>query len=120
MVNIYILQLENDKYYIGKTINPEFRINDHFNSNGSSWTQKYKPINLIEVIPNCDDFDEDKFTIQYMDKFGIDNVRGGSFCEFILNNDSISTISRMIKGATNNVTIVVQLIILSNNVQIIK
>jgi hypothetical protein len=40
---------------------------------------KYKPIELIELLPNCDDYDEDKHTIKYMDKYGIDTVRGGSF-----------------------------------------
>ena len=50
MVNIYILQLEDNsplgtytplqgyKYYIGKTTQPEIRLESHFNSNGSSWT----------------------------------------------------------------------------------
>ena len=40
MVNIYILQLEDNKYYIGKTTQPEIRLESHFNSNGSSWTKK--------------------------------------------------------------------------------
>lgn len=39
MVYIYILQLEKGKYYVGKTNNPKFRINNHFDSNGSVWTQ---------------------------------------------------------------------------------
>ena len=41
MVYIYVLKLEQEKYYIGKTNNPEFRINDHFNNIGSEWTKKY-------------------------------------------------------------------------------
>jgi len=36
MVYIYILELENYKYYVGKTTNPNFRIDSHFNSNGSA------------------------------------------------------------------------------------
>jgi predicted GIY-YIG superfamily endonuclease len=56
MVYIYILQLEQGKYYIGKTSNPQFRIESHFNLNGSAWTRKYKPIKLIKLIPNCDDY----------------------------------------------------------------
>ena len=51
MVNIYILQLEDNsslqgyKYYIGKTNQPEIRLNSHFNSNGSLWTIKTKSFN---------------------------------------------------------------------------
>ena len=51
MVYIYILQLEQGKYYIGKTNNPQFRIDSHFNFNGSAWTTKYKPIQIIKIIP---------------------------------------------------------------------
>jgi predicted GIY-YIG superfamily endonuclease len=85
MVFIYTLQLEQGKYYIGKTNNPKFRLENHFNSNGSEWTKIYKPIKLLELIPNCDDYDENKFTEKYMDKYGINNVRGGSFVSIKLN-----------------------------------
>lgn len=34
MVFVYVLKLENNKYYIGKTSNPNFRIEQHFNSSG--------------------------------------------------------------------------------------
>ena len=79
MVYIYILQLQGGKYYVGKTKNPQIRLESHFNLNGSKWTQLYKPLKVLEIIPNCDDYDEDKYTQIYMDKFGINNVRGGSF-----------------------------------------
>ena len=75
MVFIYALQLEQQKYYIGKTNNPQFRLETHFNSNGAEWTKKYKPVHIVEIIPNCDNYDEDKYTIKYMEKYGINNVR---------------------------------------------
>ena len=31
------------------------------------------------VIYDCDKYDEDKYTRKYMDDYGLDNVRGGSF-----------------------------------------
>ena len=43
MVFIYILELENKKYYVGKSANPNFRLEQHFNLSGSQWT---KNINL--------------------------------------------------------------------------
>ena len=101
MVFIYVLKLENNKYYIGKTNNPDLRISNHFESVGSSWTKKYKPINLIALIPDCDDFDEDKYTLKYMDKYGINNVRGGTFCEIILSKEQICIITKMINGSTD-------------------
>ena len=62
MVFVYILLLKNGKYYIGKTTNPKFRLEQHFDSSGSAWTRKYKPVKVEKIIPNCDKFDEDKWT----------------------------------------------------------
>lgn len=101
MVFIYALQLEKGKYYIGKTTNPQFRLESHFNSNGSEWTKLYKPIRVLEIKPNCDDYDEDKITRQYMDKYGISNVRGGSFVSVKLNKSSIDTL-KMMSNSTSN------------------
>jgi hypothetical protein len=88
MVYIYILKLEEEKYYIGKTNNPIFRLNEHFNSNASSWTKKYKPLEIVEIISDCDDYDEDKYTKIYMDKYGIDNVRGASYTSINLDKNT--------------------------------
>ncbi len=101
MVSIYVLKLENNKFYVGKTTNPLIRLEEHFNNNGSVWTKIYKPVNIIEIIPNCDEYDEDKYTIKYMKQYGIDNVRGGSFCQVELDEESVNTINRMINGSTD-------------------
>ena len=84
MVYIYVLELENNKYYIGRTNNPEIRIDQQFQNDGSSWCKQHKPISILELKENCDNFDEDKITLQYMNQKGIENVRGGSFCNTIL------------------------------------
>jgi hypothetical protein len=101
MVFIYILQLEQGKYYIGKTNNPQFRLETHFNSNGSEWTKIYKPLKVLEIKPNCDDYDEDKYTRIYMDKYGINNVRGGSFVSVKLEKSTIDTLKQMSNGTNN-------------------
>jgi len=100
-IYIYILELENHKYYVGKTTNHDFRLKQHFNSNGSQWTKKYKPIKTMKIINNCDNFDEDKYTLKYMEQYGINNVRGGTFCELKLNKDHLCTIKKMINGSTD-------------------
>jgi GIY-YIG catalytic domain len=79
MVYIYVLQLEHGKYYVGKTTQPNVRLDAHSQGAGSTWTKMHKPIKLLRLIPDCDDYDEDKYTRFYMDKYGIENVRGGSF-----------------------------------------
>jgi predicted GIY-YIG superfamily endonuclease len=102
MVFIYVLKLTNGKYYVGKTSNPAFRLDTHFNSEGgSAWTRRYKPLQIVELIPNCDDYDEDKYTKKYMDKYGIDNVRGGSFVSMTLDKPTIQLLTQM-KSGTND------------------
>lgn len=101
MVFIYILLLENNKYYIGRTNNPHFRLQSHFNSNDSEYTKKYKPLKLLKLIPNCDNYDENKITLQYMDKYGINNVRGGSFSSVKLEKTTINLIQQMNNGTDN-------------------
>lgn len=101
MVYIYAIKLEKGKYYIGKTTHPQFRLQSHFDSNGSYWTKKYKPLKVIEIKPNCDDYDEDKTTKQYMDRYGINNVRGGSFVSVKLDKSTIDTLKKMSNGTNN-------------------
>ena len=103
MVYIYVLKCVNDKYYIGKTTNPNYRLESHFNSLGSHWTTIHNPIELIELIPNCDKFDEDKYTLKYMEDYGIENVRGGSWTKENLNLDEKKAIKKMLDSANDYV-----------------
>lgn len=99
MTNIYILKLEDSKYYIGKSENVERRFQDHMNGNGSVWTRKYKPIEMERVIRSASSFDEDKFTKEYMSTYGIDNVRGGSYTTVELSEEQKEFLTREIWGA---------------------
>lgn len=81
MVSIYVLALAHGKYYVGKSTNVHERIKYHFSGRGCVWTRIHKPYKVIKVVKNCDNFDEDKYTKIYMKEYGIDNVRGGSYCQ---------------------------------------
>ena len=101
MTFIYILKLQSNKYYVGKTKKPSFRIQSHFEINGCEWTKKYLPIKVEKIIPNCDDFDEDKYTKIYMNKYGINNVRGGSYINIKLEETVKKELNRIL-NATND------------------
>ena len=68
-IYVYILRLEKGKYYVGKTENPMLRYKEHLDGVGSSWTKKYKTIQIIKLIPNYNNFDEDKYTKELMSKY---------------------------------------------------
>ena len=98
--NIYILRLEGNRYYIGKSDNVQYRIQQHFNGSvyASAWTKKYKPIAIEKIIQNTSPFDEDKYTKEYMSKYTIDKVRGGSYVEIELSDFQKETLHREIWG----------------------
>ena len=101
MVFIYVLQLKEDKWYIGKTESSKFRIDTHFDSKGSGFTKKYPPEEIYQIIPECDKYDEDKYVKKYMDKYGIDNVRGGSFSRLELTEEEKKSIQKELWGAND-------------------
>lgn len=82
-ITIYILECEQGKYYVGRSAYARQRILSHFNKRGSEWTKLYKPKRIISSFVG-DAFDEEKYTLKTMETYGVDNVRGGSYCAIVL------------------------------------
>ena len=101
MEHIYFIKLEDGKYYIGKTKNIEKRYDEHITGNGSMWTKKYKPKSLIKTIKSTSFFDEDKYVKEYMAKYGIENVRGGTYSNIVLDENSIAVLEKEIRHSKN-------------------
>ena len=103
LVTIYILKCKEKKWYVGKTskYGATKRIVQHFaNIGGSNWTRRYKPIKVDDVKKNQTSRDEDKWTKVYMDRYGVENVRGGAYCKLELNGDQIRALE--IESAGSN------------------
>lgn len=99
---IYVLKLVQGKYYIGKTykdINKRFI--QHSKGYGAKWTKIYKPIKMIEFFQTTNKFQEDLSTKKYMDKFGIENVRGGSYTKINLDNCQLRVLELELKTAND-------------------
>ena len=76
----YILQLTDNKYYVGESNDVKKRIRLHENGNGSAWTKKYSVIKGIEPEYNKENnFNELIQTLEIMKNHGIENVRGSLF-----------------------------------------
>ena len=98
---LYVLKLENDKYYVGKTNNLDRRISEHQNGKGSFWTKTHKFVSVIEVQYEMNSFHEDMLVKLYMKKFGISNVRGGTYSTLILTADQIKFLDTEITHSKN-------------------
>jgi hypothetical protein len=99
-ITIYILECENGKYYVGRSVHPKDRILSHFNRHGSEWTKKYKPIRIIATFVG-DAFDEEKWTLKTMETYGIDNVRGGSYTTVVMNATDKAKAQQTIRSLTD-------------------
>ena len=98
MESLYVLQLSGGKYYVGKTTDVLKRFEQHNSGNGSAWTKLYAPVKILEVKPITSPHDENNVTKDYMKKYGISNVRGGSYAQVTLPEDARSVLEREFRG----------------------
>ena len=83
---IYVLRLKNGKYYVGQTNDLVKRYLEHKTGLGAEWTRKYEPLGFERIKNFASPFDEDKFVKEYMLAYGVDEVRGGSYSQMVLND----------------------------------
>ena len=92
---IYVLRLCDGKYYVGRTNNISRRLEEHKNGKGSEWTKFYPPSgpNPMELHPCLSSADEDYRVKMMIMKYGIENVRGGSYCNVVLTQQQIASLN---------------------------
>lgn len=100
MINIVVLELENNCFFIGKTDDILFNINK-YNRNCNIFTKKHKPIRLHEFKQNSSIYDLDITVKIYMNKYGINNVRGGSYSELELSQSQINILQKELQMINN-------------------
>jgi predicted GIY-YIG superfamily endonuclease len=101
MEQLYILQLEGGKYYVGKTASPSDRYKQHLAGTGAAWTKKFKPTKMIEVRTLKDAHDETNTTKDLMKKHGVDNVRGGAYTTISLDDATKTVLEREVRSSTD-------------------
>ena len=96
MEKIYVLKCDHSNYYVGKTSNVNRRFAEHLDGSGSAWTSLHEPKEIVEVTNKSSDYDELKKTLEYMNKYGVDRVRGALWSNVELTEDQRTTIGKMI------------------------
>ena len=86
--SLYVLKLEEDKWYVGVTANsPEYRFEQHRSGfAGANWTKLHKPLEIFDqkelgrmTYEDAEKY-ENKVVRLYIKKYGLNNVRGGDLC----------------------------------------
>ena len=96
---IYVLRLEGNRFYIGKTNDPKKRFEQHVEGKGSVWTKAYPVMEMEKLVRSESPFDEDLLTKAYMSKYGLDRVRGGSYVEMELSRAQKEVLTQELRGA---------------------
>lgn len=98
---IYVLSLADGNYYVGKTNDIVRRFDEHLRGEGSAWTKLHNARSIVQLEHSTSLFDEDKITLEYMNEFGIDKVRGGVYSTLILDENQQQQITAALRNANN-------------------
>lgn len=96
---VYVLKCTNEKYYVGRTTDVVLRFNKHVAGLGAKWCTVYKPLAIVELLRDSP-FLELVLTLRYMQTFGIDNVRGGPWCQVVMPETDKAVIAEMLRSET--------------------
>lgn len=79
---LYVLELENNKWYVGITRSINHRLGSHRYGRGALWTRKY-PMRTVFSVIEVDDKDakrmERETVLSMMNTHGLNSVRGGGY-----------------------------------------
>lgn len=93
-------------YYVGVTTDVDKRIREHVNGQGAAWTKhivnthKLRVVHLVELFDEVHPLTEDTVVKKYMLQAGIPYVRGGSYSQIVLPQDTIKHLLREFGTAT--------------------
>lgn len=96
---LYVLRLQDDCWYVGTTNDLQRRVSDHSRGQGAAWTKAHPVIKLYESMPCPDPLLEDYKTKEYMRRYGMDKVRGGTYCQIRLNEQQVEALTQEFRMA---------------------
>ncbi|EGZ15167.1 hypothetical protein PHYSODRAFT_507023 [Phytophthora sojae] len=96
---VYVLELADGHYYVGRIDNLTARLEAHANGRGSEWTKQYPTIQLKGTYEETSPFYEDMITKIMMAKYRISKVRGGSYSQVFLPKSKHFAIVSELRGA---------------------
>ena len=101
MSGVYVLELNNDKRYVGMSEDVEGRVYKHFAGEGASFTKTHGVVKRGEVLTVQDgtlEQWEQNETLAQMIKYGINNVRGFQWVHEKISVDQASVIKTLMTG----------------------
>ena len=87
---VYHLELEDDCHYVESTYNLNQRYAQHLDKDGAKWTKIHKPTRIVQVWTDGTLELENKITLELIDRYGKDKVRGGKWTKVLIDEHSLT------------------------------
>lgn len=104
--DLYVLACRENKYYIGRvrragatTVARRYR--QHKSGLGSAWTRRFPPLRIVKVVFKQDKWAEDRLVMKYMEKYGTENVRGGTYSQVQLTPVHLEALTSRLRSTNN-------------------
>ncbi|KAG5183042.1 hypothetical protein JKP88DRAFT_131761, partial [Tribonema minus] len=104
---IYVLGLRHGKYYVGRTPRLPDRLREHYEGKGAAWTKHYPMERLLSIkyASQCggavNGAVEEKETMEWMARYGVDNVRGGTYAQLQYEPEAMKAICKQVWGSAD-------------------
>lgn len=99
-LSIYVASLEQNRFFIHHSYSTQFPLQVLVEFEIIyDFPKLYKPVKILEMIPEENNFHLDSVVKQYMLKYGIENVRGGSYVDPILSSGLIDALQLELDNA---------------------
>lgn len=76
---VYVLELEGGKYYVGTTGQMDVCYEHHNIGDHNEFTRTFHPVRILSKKPCVSKYDELNTVLEYMEKYGVANVRGATY-----------------------------------------
>ena len=97
----YVISSKEGQLYVGVSNDIEARVLQHIEGKGAEWTKDWKQVELVDIFDLVDGHTENNKTLDYMAKYGINNIRGGNYTSVVLSASDRYQITKHIRGAGN-------------------
>ena len=104
--NLYVIRLEDERYFIHvQSAETLYDANTDKIMNNCvllyDYVKQYKPKEIADIVYQIDFLYIDRFVLNYMQMYGIDYVRGGSYTDLILPEYLLLSLSDQFKTMTS-------------------
>ena len=105
---LYVLKLEQGRYFVGVTNDIALTFSEHKAGDMTAWTRLFRPKAVEWSHPMIHIHDLDVVTKEYMRVYGIDKVRGGRYTSVKLTQAQHNALKKEFRQAHKTTTQVIQ------------